>query len=252
MTQHHRLIKLNQAMNFRDLGGYQTHDGHTVKWGRLFRADSLSNLDSHDQKVMEGLHIQTVCDLRSRFEQHLAPDLVPDSMTVIDCHVYPEDYDENEQLSAANLPQGRTAFANIYQSTLLSTHSQAMFARVLHAILDLPDQAALVFHCSAGKDRTGMMAALILTLLGVDDDTIIRDYLLTNQLYDFAAGRQLPDDTEMGKLVAKMNLTRGDGPIMQNFLASIRAGWGSADHFAQERLQLTSEQLAQLKARFLE
>lgn len=252
MTQHHRLIKLNQAMNSRDLGGYQTQDGKTVKWGRLFRADSLSSLDSHDQKVMQSLHIQTVCDLRSRFEQHMAPDQVPAGMKVIDCHVYPEDHDENEQLSFNDLPHGHTSFAGIYQSTLLSTHSQAMFARVLHATLDLGDQSALVFHCSAGKDRTGMMAALILTLLGVDDETIIRDYLLTNQLYDFAIGRQLPDDTEMGKLVAKMNLTRGDGPIMQNFLASIRAGWGSPDEFAKQQLQMTDQEITTFRKRFLE
>lgn len=250
-SPHQRLIPLDQAMNFRDLGGYQNRQGQSVRWGRVFRADSLSYLDDHDQSILKGLRLRTVCDLRSTYEQEMAPDKLDPSWQLIDCHVYPQDGDENKQLDLVSNDQP-SPFADMYQSTLLSTHSQAMFARVLHAILDLPQDGSLVFHCSAGKDRTGMMAAIILALLDVDDETIIRDYLLTNQLYRFSASDQLPSDNDITKLVANMNLTHGVGQVMQTFLGDMRSGWGSIDQFARQQLSMTDADLDKLKNMLLE
>lgn len=251
MTTNQRLIPLHQAMNFRDLGGYQTKSGQTVSWGRIFRADSLSYLDDHDRALLNQLNLQTVCDLRSTYEQHMAPDQLDPNWQLLDCHIYPEDDDDNQQLDKPLTSHNYSPFADMYRSTLLSTHSQAMFAKVLQAILALPAEKSLVFHCSAGKDRTGMMAAIILALLGVDDEMIIRDYLLTNQLYRFSASDQLPSDNEIAKMVANMNLTRGVGQVMTNFLDGMRDGWGSIDNYAIQQLQMSANDLAQLKQKLL-
>ena len=97
-----------------------------------------------------------------------------------------------------------------------------------------------------------MSSAIILSLLGVDDETIIRDYLLTNQLYDFANEHQLPTDNDMGNFVAQMNLTKGDGPVMRTFLDTIQDGWGSITLFAEEQLGITKHEIQLLRKKYLD
>ncbi|WP_251545909.1 tyrosine-protein phosphatase [Limosilactobacillus caecicola] len=251
MNQHARLVQLDGAMNFRDLGGYRTQEGKTVKWQHIYRADSLSNLSRKDLQRLENLHITVDCDLRSDYEQGMAPDVVPATTKVIDCHVYPDEDDVDRQVRTPQPLQENNYLGLVYQHVILNEHSERMFQRVLAELLVLPEDQALVYHCSAGKDRTGMMSALILSLIGVDDDTIIRDYLLTNELYDFASGRQLPSDTEVGAMVAKMNLTKGDGPVMRAFLDTIQDSWGSTEEFAKQQLGFTDRTIAEFKAKYL-
>lgn len=251
MAENQRLIPLDGAMNFRDLGGYPTLDGQTVKWHRIYRADSLSELSLHDRKTLNNMHITVDCDLRSGYEQAMAPDRIGKKIRYVDAHIYPDEGDVDQEVHAPHPIKTTDMLAGIYQHVILNVHSQAMFKRVLGELVSLPDDQALVYHCSAGKDRTGMMSAIILSLLGVDDDTIIRDYLLTNELYDFAAERQLPSDNEMGQLVAKMNLTKGDGPVMRGFLDTMEQGWGSVHNFANEKLKFSDHAIEQLQARYL-
>lgn len=251
MSKHERLIALDGAMNFRDLGGYPTTSGQTVKWQKIYRADSLSSLSAMDLHRLNQLNITVDCDLRSGYEQQVAPDRINESMKYVDAHIYPDEGDVDEEVPAPSPVDEENMLAGIYQHVLLNVHSQQMFKRVLAELLVLPDDQALVYHCSAGKDRTGMMSAIILGLLGVDNDTIIRDYLITNELYDFAGSRQLPSDNEMGELVAKMNLTKGDGPVMQGFLDTITNGWGSMTAFAKEQLGLTDNEIWEFQQRYL-
>lgn len=251
MAEHQRLIPLDGAMNFRDLGGYRTTNGRTVRWHRIYRADSLSDLSQQDRQKLNQMHISVDCDLRSGYEQAMAPDRISKKMRYVDVHVYPDEGDTDREVSTPHPVKTTEMLAGIYQHVILNVHSQAMFKRVLDELVSLPDDQALVYHCSAGKDRTRMMSAIILSLLGVDDDTIIRDYLLTNELYDFAAERQLPSDNEMGQLVAKMNLTKGDGPVMRGFLDTMEQGWGSVRNFANQQLQFSDYAIQQLQERYL-
>lgn len=252
MSNHQRLISFDGTMNFRDLGGYQTANGQTVKWRKIYRSDSLSNLSANDLKKFKNLKITVDCDLRSDYEQQMAPDRIDDDIKYVDAHIYPDEGDIDKEVHPMNLiPQG-DMLAGIYQHVILNVHSQQMFKRVLAELLVLPTDQALVFHCSAGKDRTGMSSAIILSLLGVDDETIIRDYLLTNQLYDFANEHQLPTDNDMGNFVAQMNLTKGDGPVMRTFLDTIQDGWGSITLFAEEQLGITKHEIQLLRKKYLD
>lgn len=251
MVEQQRLIPLDGAMNFRDLGGYHTQNGQTVQWHRIFRADSLSQLSHQDLKRLAQMHVTVDCDLRSGYEQAMAPDRIGKHTRYVDVHVYPDEGDVDSEVSTPHPVKTDSMLAGIYQHVILNVHSQAMFKRVLAELLELPHDEALVYHCSAGKDRTGMMSAIILALLGVDDDTIIRDYLLTNELYDFAVQRQLPTDNEMGQLVAKMNLTKGDGPVMRGFLDTMEQGWGSVREFAQQQLGISKQEVKHLRQLYL-
>ena len=97
-----------------------------------------------------------------------------------------------------------------------------------------------------------MTSALILTALGVDDDTISRDYLLTNELYDFALAKQFPDDNEIASLVSKMNITKGEGPAIRGITETIRQGWGSFDGFFKKELGFSQKDLNRFRKMYLE
>lgn len=174
-----RLVQLDAVHNFRDLGGYRTDDGRTVGWGRLFRADGLYRLTADDLDVVDALGVRTVVDLRSNpeFEQHGRFPLerypvVFHHLPILDAtwmssEIPDVDDDENGAIEFLTwaygdmLAQGADRFAHAFQ------------------VLAVPGAAPAVFHCAAGKDRTGVLAALILGGLGVDHDTIVADYALT-------------------------------------------------------------------------
>lgn len=249
--KHERIITLDGPMNFRDLGGYQTKDNRTIKWGTIFRADDLSGLSLHDCQKLAAMKIAVDCDLRSRFEQMTAPDKHWGRVKYVDAHVYAQNGEDDNRLQVPGVHSFSDMLANIYQNVLLSSHSLDAFKIVMQELLQLPQDEALVFHCSAGKDRTGMVAALIMSALGVDNETIIKDYLLTNQLYSFAMDDQLQSDDEIAQMVAKMNVTKGDGPVMQGFLQTIKDGWGSSAQLFKQQFDFNDDDLRRFRQRFL-
>jgi protein-tyrosine phosphatase len=254
---HKRIIKLDGPLNFRDIGGYQNENGKTVKWNKIYRSDSLSSLSASDQKRLAQLRITTDCDLRSQYEKNSAPDILWANVKLVDVPVYAEvgvDKSKEHYNSQflGQLPSLNNNFmGRIYQQTLLNAHSQTMFAKVFAELLTLPEEEALVYHCSAGKDRTGMVSVLVLMALGIADDTIARDYLLTNQLYDFAVSRQLPSNDEISQMVAKMNVTKGEGIAIKGITETIRQGWGDFATFFKKELGFSTIDYQQLRKMYL-
>ncbi|WEV70802.1 tyrosine-protein phosphatase [Lactobacillus sp. ESL0785] len=255
---HQRIVALDGPLNFRDVGGYQNSVGQTVKWNKIYRSDSLSSLTPHDQQKLADLHVTVDCDLRSAYEKETSPDKSWFKREFVDVPVYSEDIADQQNDRKVyrflhHIPDMKDNFiGRIYQQTLLSPHSQDIFTQIFAQLLELPEDEALVYHCSAGKDRTGMVSALILMALGVDDDTIARDYLLTNELYDFAISRQLPSNDDISKMVAKMNVTKGEGIAIRGITETIRGGWGDFANFFQKQLGFTADDLMQLRRMYLE
>lgn len=134
----------------------------------------------------------------------------------------------------------------------MNRHSQKMFARIFEQLLDLPEKDALVFHCSAGKDRTGMTAALILMGLGVNDRQISQDYLLTNELYNFGLEQKEPTNDELARMIAKMNVMEGEGAAIIGITETVRSGWGNFDNFFVKVLGFNKGDLLQLRRMYLE
>ena len=178
-----RVLPLEGAHNFRDLGGYSSADGRRVRWGRLFRSDDISNLSDADLDYLSGLGLRLVCDFRSEAERGDSPDRLPvpapatASLPIADPNVDPLAL--RERIFSGNL--GDMDFANLLIEGNKSYASQfapqyrAMFERI-GAAEGLP----ALLHCTAGKDRTGFGAALVLLALGVPEQTVFDDYLLTN------------------------------------------------------------------------
>ena len=173
-------LPLERGRNYRDLGGIRASDGRRIVPGRLFRADDMHSLSPGDLDVLASIPIATVIDFRSREEVARHPDKLPH--TVRDHFLFPivpgrlEPWNPDELLREKG---GQAFMTDIYRSLILDDNSidvyRDFFLRVQNA-----DHLPLLFHCSAGKDRTGLAAAFILFALGVDAQTIMTDYLASN------------------------------------------------------------------------
>ena len=257
--EHNRLVTFDGTVNFRDIGGYENNDGKHVKWNKIYRSDSLSSLTKRDEEKLEEMKVTVDCDLRTSNEQLMAPDRQWNGVEVLDCHVYAEDSSGNFVNDSHKLyrflhhiPKVNSYLGEIYQNVILSPASQKAFARVFASLLTLPEDEALVYHCSAGKDRTGMTTALILKGLGVDEHTIARDYLLTNELYTFGLKKQLPSDSEMIKMVNRMNITEGEGTAIEGITQTIDIGYGGFENYFTKELGFSRQDLKDFRKMYLE
>lgn len=187
---HQRVVALEGGRNFRDLGGYRAAGGHTVKWGLLYRSGSMTGLTAGDYATLEKRGIRVVCDLRDSRERAAEPVNWPGEPGREAPRVLFDDYQLDQSALMPKGPPGewtadaaRASFAASYPRILAQFNGQyrRMFAELLAG------HAPLAFNCSAGKDRTGIGAALLLTALGVPRETVIADYLLSNQTLNPAA-----------------------------------------------------------------
>lgn len=172
-----RNLAFTGASNFRDLGGYAAAEGSRIRWGLVFRSDALALKDA-DLGAFAGLGIRTVYDLRSDEERETFPNRLPDGDHAVEVvSLLSTEGGAAPTLDAA-LADGEAFLAQTYLHML--ERSAASFGRILSG---LANEARLpaVFHCAAGKDRTGMVAALLLLVLGVSEEDILDDYELTSQ-----------------------------------------------------------------------
>jgi protein-tyrosine phosphatase len=176
-----RFVPLPGSINFRDMGGYRTRDGRQVKWRQLFRCGALSMLSPAAVRDFSELNIGVICDLRRVDEAQGNPTPVVPPFDVRQ-HI-PIKPGSTEMLRESIGDTSQTAADRVRFMTNitreLARHHQAEY-RLLFDHLQACE-GGFLFHCSAGKDRTGFGAALILAALGVDDETIMADYLLTNE-----------------------------------------------------------------------
>jgi protein-tyrosine phosphatase len=180
-----RLVSLVGALNFRDLGGYAGAAGRTVRWGRVFRSDALHALTAADLSVVASLGLRSVLDLRWSHERERQPTVIPmDGSTTRSLHLMvgedPDLSNSKETLQMildGELPEADDGFmAQMYVDMLRD--GATTFGRVLSHLAEEAWLPAL-FHCTAGKDRTGISAALLLSVLGVSESVILDDYELS-------------------------------------------------------------------------
>ena len=169
-----RAVVFDNVFNFRDLGGYRTADGRTVRWGRLFRADDLCRLDDADLTRLGELGVRTVVDLRRHEE------IDRDGRIPLADHTYLHAFVEHPAWPVVTefaSPEARVEYL-LDRYLEMAERGGGGIGLALRTVAD-PAAAPVVFHCVAGKDRTGLVAAFTLHVLGVSDDDIADDYALS-------------------------------------------------------------------------
>jgi protein-tyrosine phosphatase len=253
-TAHQQLVPLQGGRNFRDLGGYRTEDGHTVKWGELYRSGSMHDLTPSDFAYLGRLGIRTVCDFRDVHERAVEPVSWPTGKAP---NILADDYDlgrigmfPSQQIGTWDAERTRQYMASTYPKLLSAFNGQ--YRRMFRQLL--AHQVPLAFNCSAGKDRTGIAAALILTSLGVPRDTVIQDYLLTNKYLQMDSLSDSPATAAWAKLPAPVlkQLSVADRSYIESALAVLERHRGGPMGYLQDELQLSPADIQKLRNLYLE
>jgi len=249
-------LPLSGTANFRDLGGYRTGDGRQVRRGLVFRSDHLSRLTAVDQQMLQRLRFKVVCDLRTVQEQQRHPDQLPQdgSIRLFLLPVQAGSFDP--ALAMDRLRSGERDwlsldfFISVYRQYL--DDCGPVWGRILRLIA-APANLPLVFHCTGGKDRTGICATLLLLTLGVCEADVFLDHDHSNACN---AERLQPiyarfADLGIGPEQAAPYLQAPREPLAA-MLAHLRTSYGTVDNYLLSKAGLDEATLAALRANLLE
>jgi protein-tyrosine phosphatase len=228
MSTSSRSLNLAGATNFRDLGGYPARDGRKLRWRRLFRSDHLSGLTPDDRSVLADIGLARAFDFRGVSERASAPYIIPG---VVQHHlpIEPTVAQSLQTLRLAGTSLTAQDAVSVMQQTYRSfvNDSSARFAELFRHLL--ADDAPLVFHCTAGKDRTGLAAALILHALEVPREVVVEDFLLTNTVYRRPFSMSRSDAPQ--EVLDVLWRVRVD--FLEAALEAIDTGYGSVDAYLE-------------------
>lgn len=265
-------ISMETLGNARELGGYRTIDGRAVKHGLLLRSAKPRTANESDLlRLKNEYNLATIVDFRMSYERMLEPNPAIPQVIDVWCPIIDED------LISANIPMGKRSSKNapsmferlkiavdagivsdkMYVNFLANQQGKTGYADFFKELLALPEEKALLFHCTQGKDRTGLGAMLILSALGLDEDTIMADYLLTNEF-----NASLIEKEKV--MLAQYNLSKEDlnkylsvmdqvnPAFMQNALDYLKKEYGSATGYITKELGVSNDDIATLRGKFLE
>ncbi|MFD1430794.1 tyrosine-protein phosphatase [Lacticaseibacillus mingshuiensis] len=257
------LLNIHHGYNFRDLGGYHTQDGKTLRAHKLVRAGKLSDLSDRDLSYLADYGVRDDVDFRSPDEKKMAPDRVPEGTVYHFDPVFPHDetkvsksWAEEQQAFSLDALGGHHNMIRTYGDMIVNPTSQKAYRAFFDVLLANENSGqSVLFHCSAGKDRTGMAAVFLLSALGVDEATIRTDYLTTND-YVGGALQAVLDKAKAGGANANMlqgltDLWVAKPEYLDTALATIDKNYGSMAQYLHQALQLTGGELKDLRQFYL-
>tara|TARA_Y200000002_G_scaffold347132_1_gene322140 strand:- start:375 stop:1208 length:834 start_codon:yes stop_codon:yes gene_type:complete len=252
--EEYRLLPMDGAHNTRELGGYQTVDGKSVKWGMLFRSDKLSSISKTDEEYLKYLGISKIIDFRSEGEKTEDPDIIPAGIDYVEMPINVDGAmrpkieavlkGETDKEVKSFLIDANREFVNDYTN---------VYENFLRSLID--DGKPTLFHCTAGKDRAGFAAAITLIALGVSREDVIADYMKTNA---FTKERI----EEMLSQIKLMSLYQTDVEILRPLLGveqiyietafeAAEDKYGSLENFIKEGLNISDIDIKNLRNQFL-
>ena len=255
-----RYLAFYGTHNFRDLGGYPTIDGRSTRWKTLYRSDHLHKLNEIDLRYVEAMRLDKIIDFRSEHERDAEPDRIPLNMDVILVHIPILDVsteiwrNSRDKFLSDNMknidPVKFMTNTNIELATRF-TPKMRLFLQELLSSKGYP----VLFHCAAGKDRTGFAAAILLRILGIPMEVVLEDYLVSNQyflasqemnlkLFRFIKGQKFAEVVK-GFLVARPEYLNASFEAIEREHSSFNA-------YVQNGLGLTERDIEMLKGFYLE
>ena len=254
---HERLVQIEGPLNFRDVGGYATTYGRTVRRHTVYRSDGLAAVGDAGWERLTELGIREIFDLRHEMELRTAPYSAPDGVIITNLAIGPREV-QTEARDVFELMKagGPDDFGVDYMIDLygrLFTDHAPVFGELLRHLSDRTRLPA-VFHCTAGKDRTGIAAALLLSVLGVDRETVLDDYELSNE---FRAKRRIAELQPMlqaeGIDVERVRpYLSAPRPVLDAALGAIEAEHGGVEGFLTTRAGVDHGILHRLREVLLE
>jgi protein-tyrosine phosphatase len=251
-----RLLPLQQGSNFRDLGGYSGAGGKKIRWGMIYRSGALPVLSDRDNKLLGSLDIQSIVDLRSLEERQVAPTQLDDRTGAV---FIANDYALKPLMENFARSGGNNMYAGMEKT--FAPQYRSIFKRLL------ANDGAVMYHCSAGQDRTGIATALLLSALGVDRETILKDYHLSTpsrrpewelpkvdpaQYPDnpivqyYAAAAKKPGGIKAEPLYGK------DGQShLVTFFAHLEKEYGGVEPYLEKELGIGPAEIAKLRSIYL-
>jgi len=255
-----RPIAFSAVRNFRDLGGYRSVDGQTVRRGLLYRSGNLHNMNDADLRLLDRLLLNRIIDFRTDMEKQREPDRLPDDphLKVVEIPILDPSTDValtlEQQFKAGRVDDIDPAYLLTEANIAMASRFTPQYQQFIHEILAANGEPVL-FHCTAGKDRTGYAAAILLRVLGVPPETVMFDYLLSNQYYFKPLRRSLILLTlARGRKISR--ILAGFLEVKQSYLAAafqtIDRLYGSFDDYVRLGLGLTPEQVNALRSIYLQ
>lgn len=263
MLKEQRVLPLEKGINFRELGGYPTLDGHHIKFQKIIRSAKLSTLDQNDLNYLQNYGLITDIDFRSNEEVTKEPDKLPSGTTYRHLPVFATDLTENskspeviEQELQHKTGAGHDRMIEVYQNMIRQEGAHKAYLAFFEELLkNEQDNQAVLFHCTAGKDRTGMGAFFFLNALGVDQKTIESDYLLTNKTYKPETEALIKKASSANSSPEMIENLRSLFSVHLDFLHAaeqeIKILAGDPEHYLKTIIGLSESDLADLRRIYL-
>ncbi|WP_333663540.1 tyrosine-protein phosphatase [Chishuiella changwenlii] len=253
-------IKLKKVYNLRDLGGIENQDNKKLKTGKIYRSSNLEKLKSSSFKDLEKLGIKQVIDLRTLQEIEDKPDHLPSDVEYTNLRAFE---DKGDQLTEArklvlkgkvNAEDAEKRMLDFYVEYV--TEKPEVIKQIIHEILDA--EQPVLFHCTAGKDRTGIVSALLMKILNFDDETIFQTYLQSNNQREKIIKKRLKLANNLHFLYPKMDigvlekLSWIERSYLQKSFDTIDEKYGSMDNYIREVLGISDEARRSYQAKYME
>jgi protein-tyrosine phosphatase len=260
-------IPSTTVANLRDLGGTPLPGGRSVRSGLLFRSGQLDRMDAASDPSVAALGLRTVVDFRTRAEREARPDRLPEGGRLLLADVLADQVDSGRMPAAARLRRlladpavaerelgggrGGEMFADIYRTFVTTDSARSSYRAFLNEVAD-PDAGPLLFHCTAGKDRTGWAATVVLTLLGATQEVVEAEYLSVNAAVREAFAPLVEGFTlQGGQPETALSIIGVVPEYLAAALDEVDARYGSMEKYVREGLGVTSAALERIRERLI-
>ena len=269
-TLNSQRVWLQGVINARELGGYMNREGKKIKGGKILRTGQLYAATSEDKRILsEDYHVGTIIDFRSDFEAIPQPDPPVFGSRHYDLPVLEFKFTAREQQKLQQVNEersqgkrllllaeaGMTADTGIYERIMFGEPAKKAYKRFFELLLENDSEHSVLFHCTQGKDRTGIAAAMLLTILDFSDELILSDYMLTNKANfdiiheDISAVSVYTSDETIIDSVRRMNGVSEH--LLEYAFSRARVEYGSVREYIKKTFDLSEDDIYELKHKYL-